>query len=126
MLASGPAPITAARPAAPVAAAASVAPDLSPGRTFGLAPAQIAAREAAVVKLPQQLKRITSRIVALERTADDREIFTLANHQVWAQLNSGGGLFARVGDVVAISRGWLGSYLLSLPSRRSCKVMRIR
>jgi hypothetical protein len=109
-----------------VASAASLDPDLSPGRTFGLAPAQIAAREAAVVKLPQQLKRITSHIVALERTADDREIFTLANHQVWAQLNAGGGLFARVGDAVTISRGWLGSYLLSLPSRRSCKVMRIR
>ncbi len=78
------------------------------------------------MKLPRQLKHVTSRIVVLQRTADDRDIFTLANHQVWAQLNAGGGLFARVGDVVTISRGWLGSYLLSLPSRRSCKVTRIR
>ena len=126
MLAKRPVPGSAERPAASVASAASTDPDLSPGRTFGLAPAQIEAREAVVVKLPQQLNRITSRIVALERTADGREIFTLSNHQVWAQLNAGGGLFARVGDVVTISRGWLGSYLLSLPSRRSCKVTRIR
>ena len=125
-LAKGAAPPAVDRPAVPVASAASVDPDLSPSRTFGLAPAQIAAREAAVVKLPRQLKHVTSRIVVLQRTADDRDIFTLANHQVWAQLNAGGGLFARVGDVVTISRGWLGSYLLSLPSRRSCKVTRIR
>ena len=91
-----------------------------------MAPGQIAAREAAVVKLPRQLNRIVSRIAVLQRTADDRKIFTLANHQVWEQLNAGGGLFARVGDVMTISRGWLGSYLLSLPSRRSCKVTRIR
>ena len=126
MLAKGPAPRTADRPAASVVSAVTANPDLSPRRTFGLAPAQIAAREAEVVKLPRQLKHITSRIVALERTADGREIFALANHQVWAQLNTGGELFSRVGDVVTISRGWLGSYLLSLPSHRSCKVTRIR
>ncbi|MGC8518827.1 MAG: hypothetical protein ACP5P4_09910 [Steroidobacteraceae bacterium] len=126
MLAKGAALRPADHPAAPVASAAGAPPDLSPSRTFGLAPAQIAAREAAVAKLPRQLKHIVSRIVVLQRTADDRDIFTLANHQVWAQLNAGGGLFARVGDVVTISRGWLGSYLLSLPSRRSCKVTRIR
>jgi hypothetical protein len=126
MLAKGPAPRVADRASAPANSAVSAHLDLNPRRTFGLAPAQIAAREAAVVKLPPQLKHITSRIVAMQRTADDRVIFTLANHQVWAQINSRGGLFAQVGDVVTISRGWLGSYLLSLPSRRSCKVTRIR
>ena len=126
MLAKGSIPRTADRPAAPVASAASAHPDLSPRRTFGLAPAQIEAREAALVKLPRQLKHISSRIVALQRTADDREIFTLANHQIWAQVDADGGLFARVGDLVTISRGWFGSYLLSLPSHRSCKVTRIR
>jgi hypothetical protein len=125
-LAKGSIPRSAARPAARGASVTSAHPDLSPRRTFGLAPAQIEAREAAVVKLPRQLTHIASRIVALQRLADGREIFTLANHQVWAQIDAEGGLFARVGDVVTISRGWLGSYLLSLPSHRSCKVTRIR
>lgn len=96
-------------------------------QTFGLAPLQIAARQAAAERLPQQVNHITARVAGLSRAADGREIFTLSNHEVWVQLEAGSRSHGRVGDAVRISRGWLGSYWLSLKSRRwGCKVTRIR
>ncbi|MGH7105112.1 MAG: hypothetical protein ACREFT_01230, partial [Acetobacteraceae bacterium] len=73
---------------APSAAAPTArnAPGLNPRQTFGLAPMQVVAREAAAERLPRQLDRLSAHIAALGRAADGRELFTLDNHQVWAQL----------------------------------------
>lgn len=102
------------------------APGLNPRQTFGLAPMQVVAREAAAERLPRQLDRLSAHIAALGKAPDGRELFTLDNHQVWAQLVPDGDVPAKVGDEVTISRGWLGSYWLSLQSHRGCKVTRIR
>jgi hypothetical protein len=121
---SAPHPAGAARARSQGALAAA---GLSSVQTFGLAPLQIAARQAAAEKLPQRVDHITARIAGLSSASDGREIFALSNHQVWVQLEAGGRSHGRVGDAVRISRGWLGSYWLSLKSRRwGCKVTRIR
>lgn len=99
---------------------------LDPVQTFGLPPGQILAREEAARNAPRPLNHIEAHIVALAGGADGREIFTLDNHQVWAELEPEGDLYAKPGEAVEISRGLLGSYSLSLKSRRSCKVTRLR
>jgi hypothetical protein len=113
-----------ARPAS--AAATPAARGLSPQQTFGLAPMQVVARAQAAERLPRQLDRLSAHIAALGRAADGREIFALDNHQVWSQLVPDENVTARTGEAVTISRGWLGSYWLSLPSRQGCKVTRLR
>lgn len=102
-------------------------PGLDPRQTFGLAPERILAREEAAQHLPHQLDQITARIALVSRAADGRDIFTLDNHEVWAQLVPDDDLYARPGDVVKISRAMLGSYWLAVKSRRGgCKVTRLR
>jgi hypothetical protein len=101
--------------------------ELSPRETFGLAPMEVAARAEAAAHAPQPLDSMTSHISSIAKAADGREIFTLDNHQVWVQLLADGSwLDARSGEQVTISRGWLGSYWLRLPSRRGFKVSRVR
>lgn len=127
---TGGSPVRAAGPGAPgvalSGAAAGHSSTLDPLQTFGLPPGQILAREEAARRAPRPLDHIAAHIVALASTADGREIFTLDNHQVWAELEPGGDLYAKPGETVEISRGLLGSYSLSLRSRRSCKVTRLR
>ena len=53
-------------------------------------------------------------------------VFTLDNDQVWRQLNAEGDLLAKPGDVVTVSRGFLGSFWLQLANGRGCKVTRLR
>jgi hypothetical protein len=107
-------------------ATAATASRLNPQQTFGLAPMQVVASEAAAERLPHQLDRLSAHIAALGRAADGREIFTLDNHQVWAQLEPDESIIARAGDPVTISRGMFSSYWLSLPARQGCKVTRMR
>jgi hypothetical protein len=119
----------AAEHAAPRPATAPTAPAaarLSPQQAFGMAPLQVLAREQAATRAPPPLDRLAAHIIALGTAADGREIFTLDNDQVWSQLEPDADLGARRGDAVTISRGWLGSYWLSLKSRHGCKVMRMR
>jgi len=99
---------------------------LNPQQTFGLAPMQVAAREEAAAGLPRQLDRLSAHIVALGRAADGREVFTLDDHQVWAELEPDEDLTPRAGDAVTISRGLFDSFWMSLPSRQGCKVTRVR
>lgn len=113
-------PRPATAPTAPAAAR------LSPQQAFGMAPLQVLAREQAATRAPPPLDRLAAHIIALGTAADGREIFTLDNDQVWSQLEPDADLGARRGDAVTISRGWLGSYWLSLKSRRGCKVTRMR
>jgi hypothetical protein len=100
--------------------------ELDPRETFGLAPLQVAARAEAAAHAPKPLDSLTGRISSIARAADGREIFTLDNHQVWVQLLADGNwLDASTGEQVRISRGWLGSYWLTLPSRHGFKVTRV-
>ena len=124
-----PAARAAAVHAAPRPASAPIAPPaarLSPQQTFGMAPMQVLEREQAARRAPPPLDHLSEHIAAFGLEADGREIFTLDNHQVWSQLEPDAELGARAGDAVTISRGWLGSYWLSLESRHGCKVTRIR
>ncbi len=107
--------------------AAGPQPALNPRQTFGLAPMVVAARAEAAFHAPKPLDSMTARIARIGKAADGREVFTLDNHQVWVQLIADGHwLDARPGETVTLSRGWLGSYRLSLPSRRGFKVTRVR
>lgn len=106
--------------------AAAHSPALDPRQTFGLPPGQILAREEAAQRAPAPLDHIQAHIVTLANAGDGREIFTLDNHQVWKEVEPDGDLYAKPGEAVEISRGWLGSYSLSLKSRRSSKVLRLR
>lgn len=106
--------------------AAASAPPLNPQQTFGLPPMQVVEREQAAEHLPRQLARLNAHIAAVGRAGDGRQIFTLDNDQVWAQLEPDENLSAKAGDAVTISRGWLSSYWLSLRSREGCKVTRLR
>lgn len=99
---------------------------LDPVQTFGLPLGQILAREEAAQRAPRALDHIGARIALLASTRDGREIFTLDNRQVWEEVEPDGDLYAKPGEAVQISRGWLGSYTLSLKSRRSSKVKRLR
>lgn len=102
-------------------------PRLNPRETFGLAPLQVAERAEAAAHAPKSLDSLTARITSVTKAADGREIFTLDNHQVWVQLLADGDwLDASTGEQVEISRGWLDSYWLGLPSRRGFKVTRVR
>lgn len=88
---------------------------------------KILAQEEAAAQVPRQLDRITAHIDVVSEAADGRDIFSLDNRQVWAQLVPDGDLYVRPGDLVEISRGALGSYWLALKSRRGgCKVVRLR
>jgi hypothetical protein len=106
-------------------AAATHGSALDPVQTFGLPEGQILAREEAAQRAPRPLEHIEAHIVGLASMGDGREIFTLDNNQVWAELEPDGDLYAKSGETVEISRGWLGSYMLRVKSRRSSKVTRL-
>jgi hypothetical protein len=106
-------------------AAAAHGSALDPVQTFGLPEGQILAREEAAQRAPRPLEHIEAHIVGLAGMGDGREIFTLDNGQVWEELEPDGDLYAKPGETVEISRGWLGSYMLRLKSRRSSKVTRL-
>ena len=95
-------------------------------RTFGLPEAGIVAREVAAGARAPDLSHISAHLIRIATAADGRLLFSLDNAQVWQTLAPGEELLARAGDAVRISRGFLGSYYLRLPSGRGCKVTRLR
>lgn len=100
---------------------------LNAHETFGLAPTQVAARAEAAAHAPKPLDSLTARVSGIAKAADGREIFTLDNDQVWVQLVADGSwLDVRTGEQVRVSRGWLDSYRLTLPSHEGFKVKRVR
>lgn len=121
------APIAAAPVTPPATAATPTAPLLTPEQKFGLSSSTIEAKEAAAgAKAPKEMK-LQGRITALALAGDGRTLFTLDNSQVWRQLEADGtDVMAKLGDVVTISRGLLGSYWLQIKTGRGCKVTRLR
>lgn len=106
---------------APAAATATLAPE----QTFGLAPIAIIERESVAARRPE-VAEVQARLLSIGSGMDGRSELTLDNGQVWRQLSSGEELLIKTGDIVKLSRGALGSYWLTAPSGRGCKVRRIR
>lgn len=107
-------------------AAAARRSSLDPQRTFGVPTEKLLEQEEAAQHVPRPLDHITAHIQSLSQAADGREIFTLDNREVWAQL-APDDLYVKPGDAVKISRAMLGSYWLALQSRRGgCKVTRLQ
>jgi hypothetical protein len=120
-------PRAVAEPAQPPRTAApALSSSLDPRRTFGMPPEKLLEQEEAAQRVPPPLDHITARIQSLSQAADGREIFTLDNREIWAQLVPDD-LYVKPGDAVKISRAMLGSYWLALQSRRGgCKVTRLQ
>lgn len=98
-----------------------------PRQTFGLSSATILAREFKRHPTQRSVSSIAVRLVGLQRAADGRMVYQLSNGQVWEELlDDGNAPPVNVGDTVAISRGWLDSFWMQTPSRRGCKVQRLR
>jgi len=93
---------------------------------FGLAPIVAMQREVQRVDVPAPVEALDSKLIALTVNPTGRAVFTLENGQVWRQVVPGDDLLLRVGDVVRLSKGALGSYWLKAPNDRNCKVTRIR
>lgn len=62
------------------------------------------------------LKRITSNLKAWRLSANGKARFTLANGQIWDQIDNGR-ILAKPGAEVSIKRAALGSFLLSVGGR---------
>lgn len=90
-----------------------------------MAPGAVTARETDAGLRPKALDHLDARITSLYTAADGLMVFTLDNGQVWKQIAAEGELLASAGDNIRISRGWLSSYTILLPSRRTCKVRRL-
>lgn len=111
-------------PAVPSVTAAPAAP-LSATQQFGLSKADIAQKEVAAGARPAELNALQAQVSQLTTTRDGMLVLTLNNGQVWRQLITGEDLLLKAGDTVTISKGWLGSYTLTVPSGRACKIRRI-
>lgn len=101
---------------------------LNPQRTFGLSHATIVNREAAAAGVHvKTVATIDAHVVHLGQGPDGRTMVSLDNGQVWEQLvPDGTDLYAKPGDSVRITRGWLDSYWLEASSHHGFKVMRVR
>jgi hypothetical protein len=102
------------------------APVLDPQQQFGLPERAVVAKEVAAGTRAADAGNIQAHITRVDQAADGRTIFTLDNDQVWRQLLTEGDLLTRPGDLVTISRAFLGSYWLQTASGRGCKVTRLR
>ncbi|HZT01012.1 MAG TPA: hypothetical protein VFA39_01965 [Steroidobacteraceae bacterium] len=101
---------------------------LNPQRTFGLSHATIVDREAAAAGVRvKSVATIDAHVVHIGQGPDGRAMVSLDNGQVWEQLvPDGTDLYAKPGDSVRITRGWLDSYWLEASSHHGFKVMRVR
>lgn len=105
---------------------ATAKPSLSPEQKFGLGAAAVAAKEAENGQPRADIDIIDAKLIALHAGTDGRYVFTLDNGQLWQQLVAGSDLLLKTGDAIRISRGALGSFNLTAPTQRSCKVKRLR
>lgn len=116
-------PATGAAAVAPAAAASSVV--ASPGDDFGLTEAAKRARdpEQAKVQMPES---ITEKVTSVGHRPTGELVVTLANGQVWVQIESGSRAQVGVGQTVTIKKASLGSYLLVPPNRVATRVRRVK
>jgi hypothetical protein len=99
-------------------------PAPTPEQRFGLTPGQVIEKQ----HLPAPPKDISSQVLAISRPRGLLQL-TLANGQVWAaQSADQPDLSIEVGDTVTLTRGVLGSFLLtaSRSGNRSMRVSRLK
>lgn len=103
-----------------VAAAAS-----NPQQDFGLTEAAKRALdpERAKVEMPES---VTGKVTAVGHRPTGELVVTLANGQVWLQIDSDSRAKVGVGQTVTIKKASLGSYLLIGPDKRATRVRRIK
>lgn len=111
---------TANRPSSPSHVTAP--PPATPGADFGLSEAAKQARD------PEKAKQdsISAGVAAVARRLTGEMVVTLADGQVWAQLDPDTRAKVKVGDTVTIRRAALGSYLLVTPSGIATRVKRLK
>lgn len=113
-------PAAAVAPAA-AAPAAAPTPTLTKEEKFGLR------GELKQQKAPElaELEALTAKVTKVSTKPHGELIVTLDNGQVWYEIQAYSGLRVKVGDVVTIKSGALGSYSL-VANGRSGKVSRAR
>jgi len=111
---------TANRPSSPSHVTAP--PPAKPGADFGLSEAAKQARD------PEKAKQdsISAEVATIARRLTGEMVVTLADGQVWAQLDPDTRAKLKVGDTVTIRRAALGSYLLVTPSGMATRVKRLK
>jgi len=112
--------------AAAVAAGAAAAGAASnPQADFGLSEAAKRALdpEKAKIEMPES---VTDKVTSVGRKPTGEMVVTLANGQVWLQIDSDSRAKVGVGQTVTIRKASLGSYLLVGPDKIATRVRRIK
>jgi hypothetical protein len=73
-----------------------------------------------------QLKELSARVVAVSRKPRGEPIVTLENGQVWQAADGQVMDRLKVGDVVTIGTGWLGSYYILAVRHEGIRVTRVK
>jgi hypothetical protein len=112
-------------PSVTASTAPATATPVNPQDDFGLTEAAKRARDPEKAKetMPES---ITQEVAAVTRKKDGELVVTLANGQVWTQLETDRRARVSVGDTVTIKRAALGSYLLVTESKLATRVRRTR
>jgi hypothetical protein len=74
----------------------------------------------------KKISRISATVASVERRREGHFVVTLDNGQVWVQSELNSRADVRVGDLVTVRRGALGSYLLDTRAGIATRVKRIR
>lgn len=115
----------AATGAAAASAAGTSSVAASPQDDFGLTDAAKRARdpEQAKVQMPES---VTDKVASVGHRPTGELVVTLANGQVWVQIESGSRARVGAGQTVTIKKASLGSYLLVPPSGVATRVRRVK
>lgn len=117
-------PAAAAGKAAPAPAAAPPVRQLSEEQKMGLTPGRIQQLERPPTAPPSP----SSMTVAIQSNSVDgngHQLFTLANGQIWRQVEVDSHFSVKPGDSITITKGALGSYFMSLGKHRNTRVSRV-
>ena len=90
---------------------------------FGLSEGDRRARRPPQDVEPDRIEAVVARV---DRRPTGGKVVTLADGQVWAQIDSDDRSRVKQGDTVTIRKGSLGSFLLLGPDRIAVRVRRLR
>lgn len=123
-----PAPEVTASPPPAVAQTQSAAPaatrSSSPEDEFGLSPRAL--RKQATEQGEKPLDQLVAQVSAVSSRPTGELILQLANGQTWVQLEKRNGMTVKPGETVKITRGVLGSFMLSTESGLSTRARRVK
>ncbi len=110
-----------------------VVPAPAPSQTAAVRPAEVPVAPATIQK-PEPRKdeaapratRVDSKIASLRRLRDNRYELTLANGEVWAQLEPDPRAEMAVGDAITIRPALMGSFMLETASGLRIRVKRVK